>query len=91
MVLIDALGRSLQFIVPSKNVLPSFLGKRFCWTKVLDKARSVDDSAYTRRVALNVRPDGCELIFPGAPATGCEEAFSAGLNCDTVVSVKRIL
>lgn len=80
MVFIDALGCGFQFIVPSENVLPSFLGKRLWRPKVLDKTWGVDDSAQTRRVALDVGPDSCKLIFTRAPATGSKEAFAAGLN-----------
>ena len=87
MVLIDTLGRGFQFIVPSENVLPSFLGKRLWRAKVLDKKRSVDDSAQTRRVALDVGPDSCELIFTRAPATSSKEASAAGLNYHAVMSV----
>jgi len=54
MVFSDTLGRSLQFIVSPKNVLPPCLGVRLCRAKVLDKAWGVDDSTETRRVTLDV-------------------------------------
>jgi hypothetical protein len=87
MVLIDTLGRGFQFIVPSENVLPSCLGKRLWRAKVLDKRWSVDDSAQTRRAALDVGPDSCELISTRTPATGSEEASAAGLNYSAIVSI----
>jgi len=91
MVLVETLGRSLQFVVPPKNVLSSFLGEGLCWAKVLDEAWCVDNLAQTRRVALDVRPNGRELIFTRAPATGREEAFAARFNCDGVLSRKQLL
>ena len=87
MVLIDTLGCGLQFIIPSENVLPSFLRMRFWQAKVLDKTWSTDYSAQTRRVAQDVRPDSRDLIFTGAPATSSEEAFAAGLNCNDMVNM----
>ena len=86
-VLIDTLGRGFQFIVPSENALPSFLGERFWRAKVLDKTRSADDSTQTRRVAQDVGPNSCELIFTRAPATSSKKAFAAGLNYNAMVSV----
>ena len=92
MVLVDTLGRGLQFIISSEYVpLPSVLGERFYRAKVLDKVRGVDDSPQTRRVALDARPDRCELIFLGAPAAGCEETFVSWLNYHGFVSFKRRL
>jgi hypothetical protein len=87
MVLIETLGCGLQFIIPSENVLPSFLRMWFWWSKVLDKTRGIDDSAQTRRAAQDVRPDSCDLISTRAPATGSEKAFAAGLNYNAMVSV----
>lgn len=69
MVLIETLGCGLQLIIPSENVLPSFLGMRFWWAKVLNKTRSADDSTQTRRATQDVGPDSCDLIFSRAPAT----------------------
>jgi hypothetical protein len=54
MVLIETLGCGLQLIIPSENVLPSFLRMRFCWSKVLDKTWGIDNSAQTRRAAQDV-------------------------------------
>jgi hypothetical protein len=89
MVLIETLGRRFQFIIPSKNVLAPFFGDRFCRTKVRDKAWCVDDSAQTRRIAHDVRANGCELVFTRAPATGREEAFAAGFNCGREFELKE--
>ena len=87
MVLIETLGCGLQFIIPSENVLPSFLRVRFWGAKVLDKTWGTDDSAQTRRVAQDVGPDGCNLIFTRAPTTSSKKAFAAGLNYNAMVSV----
>jgi hypothetical protein len=87
MVLIETLGCGLQFIVPSENVLPSFLRMRFWWAKVLDKTWGADDSAQTRRAAQDVGADSCDLIFTRAPGTSSEKAFAAGLNYNAMVSV----
>ena len=54
-VLSETLGRSLQFIISPKNVVPlPCLGGRLCRAKVLDKPWGVDDSTETRRVTLDV-------------------------------------
>jgi hypothetical protein len=87
MVLSDALGCGLQFIIPSENVLPSFLRTRFWRAKVLDKTWGIDDSAQTRRATQDVGPDCCDLIFTRAPATSSEKAFAAGLNYNAMVSM----
>jgi hypothetical protein len=87
MVLIETLGCGFQFIIPSENVLPSFLRMRFWRAKVLDKTWGIDDSAQTRRAAQDVGPDSCDLIFTRAPATSSEKAFAAGLNYNAMVNV----
>jgi hypothetical protein len=89
-VLIESLGRRLQFILPSEYVpvpLGTFLGERFCRAKVLDKTWGIDDLPQTRRVALDAGPDRCELVLSGAPATGSEAAFVSWLNYDGFVSL----
>lgn len=91
MVLVDALGCCLQLIVSSKNVLSPFFSERLCRAKVLDKVWCADDSAQPRRVAQDVRPNGCELIFTRAPATGREEALAAGFNCGGTLSRGQLL
>ncbi len=87
MVLIETLGCGLQFIIPSENVLPSFLRMRIWRAKVLDKTWGIADSAQTGRAAQDVGPDSCDLIFTRAPATSGEKAFAAGLNYNSMVSV----
>jgi hypothetical protein len=90
-VFVATLGRRLQLIVPSENVLPPFFSERLCWAEVLDKAWCVDDSAQPRRIAQDVRPNGCELIFTRAPATGREETFAAGFNCGGTLNRRQVL
>ena len=87
MVLVDALGCGFQFIISSENALTSFLGKRLWRTKFLDKTWSAEDSAQTRRVALDAGPYSCEFIFIWAPGTSSEDTFATGLNYQAMVSV----
>lgn len=87
MVLIETLGCGLQFIIPSENVLSSFLRMRVWRAKVLDKTWGTDDPAQTGRAAQDAGPNSCDLIFTRAPAPSSEKAFAAGLNYNVMVSV----